>query len=107
MTIVSSAKRHQLDVWHYLKDVLSRLLAGETDLYAVVARQVEAIASEAVRTYREAESRYKASVSPSPAPNDSWPPKRNTSKTSAATPNQTTGCHGRLRLRPNRMEYCV
>ncbi len=31
MTIVSSAKQHSLDVWKYLKDVLDRLLAGETD----------------------------------------------------------------------------
>jgi hypothetical protein len=31
MTIVSSAKRHSLDVWKYMKDVLDRLLAGETD----------------------------------------------------------------------------
>jgi hypothetical protein len=31
MTLVSSAKRHQLDVWMYLKDILDRLLKGETD----------------------------------------------------------------------------
>ncbi len=97
MTIVSSAKRHQLDVWHYLKDVLSRLLAGETDYMQLLPdkwkqshpRRYAPIAKPRVAT--------KPSVSPSPAPNDSWPPKRNTSKTSAATPNQTTGCHGRLR----------
>jgi uncharacterized protein YbcV (DUF1398 family) len=31
MTLVSSAKRHQWDVWLYLKDILDRLFAGETD----------------------------------------------------------------------------
>lgn len=30
-SLVSSAKRHDLDVWTYLKDVLDRLFAGETD----------------------------------------------------------------------------
>ncbi len=60
MTLVSSAKRHQLDVWLYLKDVLDRLLAGETD-YAKFAPDVwKAAHPEAVRTYREEESRYKA-----------------------------------------------
>jgi transposase len=60
MTLVSSAKRHQLDVWLYLKDILDRLLAGETD-YAKFAPDVwKAAHPEAVRTYREEESRYKA-----------------------------------------------
>ena len=31
MSLVSSAKRRDLDVWFYLKDILERLLAGETD----------------------------------------------------------------------------
>ena len=31
MTLVASAVRNDLDVWAYLKDVLDRLLAGETD----------------------------------------------------------------------------
>jgi transposase len=60
MTLVSSAKRHQLDVWMYLKDILDRLLAGETD-YSTFAPDVwKAAHPEAVRTYREEESRYKA-----------------------------------------------
>jgi hypothetical protein len=60
MTLVSSAKRHQLDVWMYLKDILDRLLAGETD-YSKFAPDVwKAAHPEAVRTYREEESRYKA-----------------------------------------------
>ncbi len=59
MTIVSSAKRHSLDVWKYLKDVLDRLLAGETD-YTKLLPDMEARESEAIRTYREEESRYKS-----------------------------------------------
>ncbi len=60
MTLVSSAKRHQLDVWMYLKDILDRLLAGETD-YSKFAPDIwKAAHPEAVRTYREEESRYKA-----------------------------------------------
>ena len=31
MSLVSSAKRHDLDVWKYVKDVLDQMLAGETD----------------------------------------------------------------------------
>ena len=30
-TLVASAVRNDLDVWAYVKDVLDRLLAGETD----------------------------------------------------------------------------
>lgn len=60
MTLVSSAKRHQLDVWMYLKDILDQLLDGETD-YSKFAPDVwKAAHPEAVRTYREEESRYKA-----------------------------------------------
>ena len=60
MTLVSSAKRHHLDVWMYLKDILDQLLGGETD-YSKFAPDVwKAAHPEAVRTYREEESRYKA-----------------------------------------------
>lgn len=60
MTLVSSAKRHQLDVWMYLKDILDRLLAGETDYAKFTPDAWKAAHPEAVRTYREEESRYKA-----------------------------------------------
>jgi transposase len=36
MTLVSIAKRHQLDVWMYLRGILDRLLAGETDYSKLV-----------------------------------------------------------------------
>lgn len=60
MTIVSSAKRHHLDVWKYLKDVLDRLLAGETDYAKLVPDAWKLEHPEAVRVYREEESRYKS-----------------------------------------------
>ena len=45
MSIVSSAKRHSLDVWKYLKDVLDRVLAGRYGLFENDARRLEARAS--------------------------------------------------------------
>ena len=36
MSLVSSAKRHQLAVWMYLKDVLQRVLKGEADYSKLV-----------------------------------------------------------------------
>ena len=60
MTIVSSAKRHSLDVWKYLKDVLDRLLAGETDYTKLLPDVWKQEHPEAIRTYREEESRYKS-----------------------------------------------
>ena len=61
-TIVSSAVRNDLDVFAYVKDVLDRLLAGETDYEALrpdVCRQAH---PEAVRTYREEERAARADV---------------------------------------------
>ncbi len=52
MTLVSSAVRNDLDVFAYVKDVLNRLLAGETDYAALrpdVWRQAH---PEAIRAYR-------------------------------------------------------
>lgn len=60
MTVVSSVKRHHLDVWKYLKDVLDRLLAGETDYAKLVPDAWKREHPEAVRVYREQESRYKS-----------------------------------------------
>jgi len=59
-TLVSSAVRNDLDVWAYLKDVLDRLLAGETD-YAVLRPNVWRQAHpEAIREYRVTERRDRA-----------------------------------------------
>lgn len=60
MSVVSSAKRHNLDVWKYLKDVLDRVLAGETDYSKLMPDVWKKEHPEAVRVYREEESRYKA-----------------------------------------------
>ncbi|MEJ2679409.1 MAG: IS66 family transposase [Gemmatimonadota bacterium] len=60
LTLVSSAVRNDLDVWAYLKDVLDRLLAGDTDYAALrpdVWRQAH---PEAIREYRVAERRDRA-----------------------------------------------
>ena len=60
LTLVSSAWRNDLDVWAYIKDVLDRLLAGETDYAALrpdVWRQTH---PEAIREYRDTERRDRA-----------------------------------------------
>jgi hypothetical protein len=60
LTLVSSAVRNDLDVWAYLKDVLDRLLAGETD-YAVLRPDMWRRAHpEAIREYRVTERRDRA-----------------------------------------------
>jgi hypothetical protein len=60
ITLVSSAWRNDLDVWAYIKDVLHRLVAGETDYAALrpdVWRQTH---PEAIREYRVTERRDRA-----------------------------------------------
>ena len=60
LTIVSTAHRHQLDVWAYVKDVLDRLLAGERDLESLRADRWASSHPEAIRQYRVDEARYRA-----------------------------------------------
>lgn len=60
MSLVSSAKRHDLDVWMYLKDILDQLLAGETDYAKLLPDRWKADHPEAVRQYRVEERRDKA-----------------------------------------------
>jgi hypothetical protein len=60
MSNVRSAKRHSLDVWKYLKDVLDWVLAGDTDYSRMMPDVWKQEHPEAVRVYREEESRYKA-----------------------------------------------
>ena len=60
MSVVSIAKRHCLDVWKYLKDIVDRILAGETDYAKLMPDVWKQEHPEAVRVYREEESRYKA-----------------------------------------------
>ena len=60
MSLVSSAKRHDLDVWFYLKDILERLLAGETDYSTMLPDVWKQSHPDAVRTHRVEERRDKA-----------------------------------------------
>jgi hypothetical protein len=60
LTLVSSALRNDLDVWAYLKDVLDRLLADETDYAALRPDTWRQTHPEAIRQYRVAERRDRA-----------------------------------------------
>ena len=60
MSLVSSAKRHDLDVWAYIKDVLDQLLAGQTDYAPLLPDRWKLSHPESVRTYRTEERRDKA-----------------------------------------------
>ncbi|MGA8764020.1 MAG: transposase [Candidatus Sulfotelmatobacter sp.] len=60
MTLVSSARRHDLDVWVYVKDVLDQMLAGSTDYHSLLPDLWKQQHPEAVRHYRVEERRDKA-----------------------------------------------
>jgi hypothetical protein len=60
MTLVSSARRHDLDVWTYVKDVLDQLLGGSTDYHSLLPDVWKQVHPEAVRMYRVEERRDKA-----------------------------------------------
>jgi transposase len=60
MSLVSSAKRHDLDVGLYIQDVLDQLLAGSTDYHSLLPDQWKLSHPEAVRVYRQEERRDKA-----------------------------------------------
>jgi transposase len=60
LTLVSSAVRNDLDVWAYLKDVLDRLLAGDTDYAALRPDAWRQAHPEAIREYRVTERRDRA-----------------------------------------------
>ena len=60
MSLVSSAKRHDLDVGLYIQDVLDELLAGSTDYHSLLPDQWKLSHPEAVRVYRQEERRDKA-----------------------------------------------
>ena len=60
MTLVSSARRHDLDVGVYLKEVLDQLLAGCTDYDRLLPDVWKQSHPEAVRQYRVEERRDKA-----------------------------------------------
>jgi transposase len=60
MTLVSSARRHDLDVELYIKDVLDQLLAGSTDYHSFLPDVWKQQHPEAIRVYRVEERRDKA-----------------------------------------------
>ena len=60
MTLVSSARRHDLDVGLYVKDVLDQLLAGSTDYHRLLPDVWKQQHPEAIRDYRVEERRDKA-----------------------------------------------
>jgi transposase len=59
-TILAGAKRHRLEPWAYVRDVLLRLSAGETDLEALLPDRWGASHPEHVLKHRLDESRKKA-----------------------------------------------
>ena len=59
-TLVSSAVRNDLDVWAYIKDILDRLLAGETDYATLRPDTWRQAHPEAIREYRVTERRDRA-----------------------------------------------
>jgi hypothetical protein len=59
-TILAGAKRHRLEPWAYLRDVLLRLIAGETDLESLLPDRWAASHPEQVLQHRLDESRRKA-----------------------------------------------
>jgi transposase len=60
MSLVSSATRNDLDVFLYVKDVLDRLLAGETDYDSLRPDVWKQSHPEAIRIYRQEERRPRA-----------------------------------------------
>jgi transposase len=60
MSLVSSAASNDLDVFLYVKDVLDRLLAGETDYDALRPDVWKQSHPEAIRIYRQEERRSRA-----------------------------------------------
>lgn len=60
MSLVSSARRHDLDVFAYIQDVLTKLLAGCTDYRTLLPDIWKQSHPEAIRVYRQEERRDKA-----------------------------------------------
>jgi transposase len=58
-TVLVGAKRHRLEPWAYLRDVLLRLSAGETDLESLLPDRWAASHPEHVLEHRLDESRQK------------------------------------------------
>jgi transposase len=59
-TILAGAKRHRLEPWVYVRDLLLRLSVGETDLESLLPDRWAASHPEHVLQHRLDESRRKA-----------------------------------------------
>ena len=59
-TVITSATRHQLDLWAYLDDVLRSLASGQVDLERLLPDRWAADHPESIRTYRQQESLARA-----------------------------------------------
>ena len=60
MSLVSSARRHDLDSRQYIEDILTQLLAGSTDYDSLLPDVWKQSHPEAIRVYRQEERRDKA-----------------------------------------------
>lgn len=60
LSVISSAHRHELDVWAYLHDVLEQLARGTMDLPSLLPDRWKAVHPEHVRTFREQEKENRA-----------------------------------------------
>ncbi|MEM1228629.1 MAG: IS66 family transposase, partial [Planctomycetota bacterium] len=59
-TVITSATRHQLDLWVYLDDVLRSLAGGTSDLERLMPDRWATDHPESIRTYRQQESLARA-----------------------------------------------
>lgn len=62
LSVISSAHRHDLDVWAYLRDVLEQLARGPRDLSALLPDIWKAAHAEHVRTFRAQEKEDRAAA---------------------------------------------
>ena len=60
MTLVSSAHRNDVDVWEYVKDVLDKLLAGDTNYDSLRPDVWAQMHPDSIRTYRREERQEQA-----------------------------------------------
>jgi transposase len=63
LSVISSAHRHDLDVWAYLRDVLEQLARGTRDLPALLPDVWKTTHPEHVRTFRAQEKEERAAAS--------------------------------------------
>ena len=62
LSVISSAHRHDLDVWAYLDDVLEQLARGPHDLQALLPDAWKVAHPEHVRTFRAQEKEARATA---------------------------------------------